>query len=139
MSVATPRHVADLEMLLAASKATPEFAAAAVSLARDKRTTPLITYNAGVPLVKAVRVVCQALETLPNEPITSVRLEATSGCSDLRGTLVVQGATTRRVRFVWDCAWKAESLGWRTMFGDWDQQRAAQEFGYRCFEVWEEE
>lgn len=139
MSVATPRHVADLELLLAASKATAEFSAAVVALARDKRPSPLVAFNAGVPPVKAVRVVCAVLEAWPDEPVASVQIEAASGCSDLRGTVVVRGATTRRVRFVWDCAWKAEQMGWRTMFGDWDQQRAAQEFGYRCFEVWEVE
>lgn len=137
MTTATPLHVADVETLLAASQATPEFAEALRAFARSKTPTPLIKTNAGVPPVKAVRAISMALESWPQEPIRSVEIEAQSGCSDFSGRLVIHGATTRTVRFVWDCAWKAQQQGWKTMFGDWDQQRAAQEFGYRCFQVWE--
>lgn len=139
MPTATPMHVADVEQLLESSKATPEFAAALRAFAKTKTPSPLIKTKPGVPLVKAVRAISMALEQLPQEPIRSVEIEASSGCSDFRGRMIIHGATTRTVRFVWDCAWKAEQQGWKTMFGDWDQQRAAQEFGYRCFEVWQVE
>ncbi|MBI5155374.1 hypothetical protein HZA57_09070 [Candidatus Poribacteria bacterium] len=125
--------------LLAESACTAEFRAAAEEFASRQNTNGRIAFNRGCPPVKVLRVLCQLLETRPELAIERAEIEAESGCSDFRGTLrVTEGGCTHVIRFVWDCAWKAREMGWKTFWGDPDQQRAAREFGFRCFEVFED-
>ena len=44
----------------------------------------------------------------------------------------------RRWEFVWDCRWRAEREELLTPWGYPDQVRAAREWGWDCFERWEE-
>jgi hypothetical protein len=129
--------VPTLAQLAAASSATAEFKAALDDLAAG-RHNPRIQFNAGSPPVKVQRLLCKLLETHPGEAIESVEVEGRSGCSDYRGTLHVRGARRFTVEFVWDCAWKASQVGYKTFWGDPDQQKAAREFGYQCFERFDE-
>lgn len=123
--------------LLAASAATPAFRAAVAELEKSQKPSAAIQFGPGNPPVKVLRAICGLLEAFPTVAVDSVSVNAASGCSDYRGELHINGGQ-RKFRFVWDCAWKAEQLGWKDMFGSPDQQRAARAFGYRCFEVFEE-
>lgn len=125
-----------VEELLEASAATPEFKEAVLQFARSKSPDPRLQFSPGNPPVKVLRAICGLLEAQPRLAIDSVKISASAGCSDYRGTLTVNDST--RFNFVWDCAWKANQLGWKDYFGNPDQPRAAQTFGYRCFEVFEE-
>lgn len=122
----TPRE------LLAASKATAEFAESVLRLAESGKADARIRYNLGAPPVKVFRAVLGLLEGFPEVEIDSIHVDAKSGCSDFRGTLTVQ-PSGRKFAFVWDCHWRAQQLGWKDAVGDVDQARAAREYGYRCF------
>ncbi len=128
-----------IDQLLAASSASKEFAAALRALAEGRDPGEPIRFQRGCPPTKVRRTVCWLLESRPQLDIRSVEVEATSGCSDFRGTLAVRtGDAELRFRFVWDCAWRAAEAGMKTFWGDPDQQKAAREFDYRCFETFEE-
>lgn len=128
-----------LEELAERSGATAEFRTALGEFLRTRRANDRVRYNGGAPAVKVQRAIMQLLAARPELPVESVEVDGASGCSDFRGHLVAHAAgNEHRFRFVWDCAWKARQMGWKTFWGDPDQQRAAQEFGYQCFEVFEE-
>ncbi|MBX3730747.1 MAG: hypothetical protein KF858_16345 [Candidatus Sumerlaeia bacterium] len=131
--------VPSLDALLDASAATDRFKEAARELAARKAASERIAFGSGAPPVKVQRVLQQLLESEPSLAIDAIAVSGQSGCSDFRGELTVHLAdgSSRRFRFVWDCAWKARQVGWNTFWGDPDQQKAAQTFGYRCFEVFE--
>ncbi len=126
-----------LDKALMASAATPEFKQAVVAYTEGKTATTLIQSNAGAPPVKVLRVITKLLVQYPDAPIEAVQVEGTSGCSDFRGTLTVRGGSASTIRFAWDCAWKADQAGYKTFWGEPDQQKAAAEFGYDCFEIFE--
>ncbi|NUP99428.1 MAG: hypothetical protein HUU35_06195 [Armatimonadetes bacterium] len=88
------------------------------------------------PPVKVERVLTKLLEAMPDLEIESVTIDGRSGCSNFTGHLVVQPGDVR-IEFDWDCAWKARQAGYQ-MYGIPDQQRAAREFGYDCFRMFEE-
>jgi hypothetical protein len=91
-----------------------------------------------VPHVKIVRLLTHLLETERDLAITSVRIHANSGCSDLTGAIdVACSHGERRFEFAWDCAWRAEEMGWTDCFGFPDQMRAAREYDWRCFKSWQ--
>lgn len=123
--------IRNLDELLAASAATPEFQEAARALS-EGRSQDRILYNAGSPRVKTLRAVMKLLETRPHEPVESVIIQGRSGCSDFVGEMQIK-PSGERIAFEWDCRWRAEELGWTDAFGDPDQIRAAQTFGYQCF------
>lgn len=131
--------VPTLNDLLARSAATDAFRAEALELEASKKLGGRIRANGGAPPVKVLRTVMQLLDAHSDLAVDAVEVDGRSGCSDFRGTLRVTLAdgTVREGRFVWDCAWRAAEQGWKTFWGDADQQRAAREFGYRCFEVFE--
>jgi len=64
-----------------------------------------------------------------------VEIEGRSGCSNFTGECRLEPGGVR-ITFDWDCAWKARVEG-LTAYGFPDQQRAAQQFGYDCFRVFE--
>lgn len=121
--------------LLEASAATEEFKAALRQYESSQQPNPHVAFLRPAPTVKALRAICGLLEQYPELPVSKVEISATSGCSDFRGELVVNGE--QRFAFVWDCAWKARQMGWTDYFGEPDQIRAAKTFGYRCFEKFE--
>ncbi len=123
--------VRSLDELLEASKATESFKEAVRDVVRGKLSPP-IRASRGAPAIKVLRVLQKILEAYPGEPITAVEIEGRSGCSDFRGEAVVY-PSGRRLRFWWDCHWKAEQEGMTTWWGGADQTGAARQFGYQCF------
>ena len=105
----------------------------------EHRPTMRISTARPAPRVKVVRVLTQLLHSQPELQVERVTIDAWSGCSDFRGTLVVEvNGEQRAFDFVWDCHWKAVEQGWTDAFGLPDQIRAAREFGWQCFERWQE-
>jgi hypothetical protein len=144
-----------LGALLDQSNATGEFKADALAYAQGQ-VAPRITIARHVPRIKVLRLVAQLLHQEPGLAIERMHVDAESGCSDLRGSVLVEvapaegearrsveaseGASASEGRhvfdFVWDCAWRASLEGWTDYFGYPDQRRAADEFGWRCFAQW---
>lgn len=122
-----------VQELLQESAATPEFRAATEEFASSNKASDRIRFGPGNPPVKVLRTICGLLEYEPTLAIDRVEVAGASGCSDYRGTITVNGGE-KKYKFVWDCAWKAREMGWKDMFGDYDQIKAARTFGYRCFE-----
>jgi len=125
-----------IDDLLEASSATADFKQAVRDLGNGGRSSKLIAFGGGNPPVKVLRVISGLLEKEPGLEIANVEVRGSSGCSDYRGEITMNG--NKVFRFVWDCAWKAASVGWKDHFGEPDQIRAARTFGYRCFERFEE-
>ena len=121
-----------LDELLNESAATEQFKEAVRDLQGGKSGVA-ISYNRGVPPVKAMRAVMKLLETEPGMAINHVEINATSGCSDFVGTMNVNGGEAR-YDFVWDCSWRAKQENYTDHFGYPDQIRAAREFQYQCFQ-----
>jgi hypothetical protein len=89
------------------------------------------------PRIKVQRLLMQLLASESALPITRVVVRGRSGCSDFSGEVKVETVSETHVfDFVWDCRWRAEKEGWTDCFGLPDQMRAAQEFGWQCFQVW---
>lgn len=129
-----------LHAFLQRSHATEAFREALDRFLRDERPNAHVGFRASSPPVKVERTLTSILERFPDLPIERVEIDATSGCEYFRGTAVVYaGGEERRIRFHWDCRWRAEQEGWQDYFGFPDQARAAREFGHDCFRSWEEE
>ena len=130
-----PTDIADI---LAHSGATPAFKADVRAYA-EHRAAARIDVLRHSPRVKVLRVLAQLLSSEPELAVDGVRVDAASGCSDFRGTLVVRaGEQERAFDFVWDCQWRALQEGWTDAFGLPDQIRAARTFDWRCFAHWTE-
>lgn len=123
--------VNNMEDLLEASAAAPEFKNAVRALA-EGRSQDRILHNSGTPKVKALRAALKLLEERPADPIESIVIHGRSGCSDFVGDIQVK-PSGQRIIFEWDCQWRAKVMGWLDVFGEPDQMRAAQSFGYQCF------
>ncbi|MGH7719781.1 MAG: hypothetical protein ACREON_13180, partial [Gemmatimonadaceae bacterium] len=86
-----------------------------------------------------VRLLTHLLASEADLVIDAVRITARSGCSNFVGTIEVETPDgVRAFDFVWDCRWRAEQEGWTDCFGFPDQIRAAGEFDWQCFSVWQE-
>ncbi len=131
-----PLVVQTLDELLNNSAARPEFKEAVHRLDQLGQGSPHLRFNAGSPPVKVLRLVMKLLEEFPGEPIESLEVEGRSGCSEFIGEAVVRPGPLR-LRFEWNCSWRAEERGWRDAFGDPDQIRAAHTFRYQCFRRFE--
>lgn len=122
------------EAILEASAASPAFKDAVQALIAG-RAQDRIQFAAPQPPVKALRFALKMLEALPGEAFESVAIQAVSSCSGYIGHATARTlAGVIRIDFKWDCAWRARERGWTDAFGDPDQIRAAQEWGYQCFE-----
>ena len=130
--MAEESKVQSLEDLLAASSASAPFKEAARALETGGRQDR-IRYNRSSPPVKVLRAVMKLIEERPRLALESVEVEGESGCSNFMGRAVAQPGDLA-IDFNWDCAWRAGQMGWTDAFGDPDQIRAAQTFGYQCFE-----
>jgi hypothetical protein len=127
-------HLTDI---LDESAATGEFKAAVRSVQLRTRT-PLVASMRPVPHIKIMRLLTHLLSAERELEITSVRIHADSGCSDLTGVVDVTCVDgVRRFSFAWDCAWRALQEGWTDCFGFPDQMRAAREYDWRCFKSWQ--
>lgn len=123
---------------LGQSRAAPAFREAVSSFLDSGRANDRIIFDSGSPPVKVERTLTKLLELHPELEIERVEVRGSSGCEYYRGDLTV--FTTdgeQRIRFYWDCKWKAEQEGWTDAFGLPDQIRAARTFGYDCFRSWE--
>lgn len=126
--------------LLDRSRASEEFRRSVTAFLGDRLPNDGVTFDHLSPPVKVERTLTKLLEAHPELQIERVEIDGASGCEFYRGQLRVHTAEgTRNVRFHWDCRWKALQEGWTDYFGFPDQIRAAREFGYDCFRVWETE
>lgn len=129
-----------LKDFLERSSATPAFRAAVEEFARTGRPSETLRFDGRSPAVKVERTLTKLLEEHSDVAIEAVELSAHSGCSNYTGSATIRsGDGDLRVSFDWDCQWKAQQMGWTDYFGFADQTRAAREFGYDCFRVWEPE
>ena len=129
-----------LQQSLARSRATAAFRDAADAFARSGRPNDRIGFSLYCPPVKVERALTKLLEEYPALELDRVEVRGSSGCEFFRGDLsAFAGDDELRVRFYWDCKWKAVQQGWTDYFGFPDQTRAAREFGYDCFRQWEEQ
>ncbi len=124
---------------LDAAAAHPEFKRELIDFVRGADSSR-IALEGYAPRVKVERVLTQLLFAHPTLSVERVLVTARSGCSDFKGELVAftSDNAEHRFAFTWCCSWKAEQQGWRDCFGFWDQARAAREFGWDCFERWEQ-
>ena len=123
--------------ILSRSCATDRFKADVLAFS-SRAESPSITLVRTVPRIKVIRLINQLLHAHPEWVIDRVRIDARSGCSDFVGTATVEGGSdTRVVEFAWDCRWRAEQEGWLDAYGFPDQIRAADEFGWNCFQHWQ--
>jgi hypothetical protein len=130
--------IMNLRDLVARSRATPAFRAALDDFLRDARPSEQIRFDRHSPVVKVERALTKLLVAHPTLPIDRVTIDAASGCEYYRGEMRVSaGGEDLRIRFHWDCRWKAAEQGWTDYFGFPDQIRAAREFGFDCFRTWE--
>ena len=129
--------ISDFDALLADSRATDAFRADLVAFA-SRQPAERISTGPGSPRVKVMRAIAQLLHAEPDLEVDRVTLRAASGCADFKGLLVATDAAgdEHRFDFEWNCEWKARQLGYLDGFGFPDQIRAAQEFGWQCFERW---
>ena len=105
----------------------------------SREEAPSITLTRTVPRVKVIRLINHLLYAHPEWAIERLQIDARSGCSDFVGTVVVESAgESRAFEFAWDCRWRAEQQGWVDAYGFPDQIRAADEFGWNCFQRWSE-
>jgi hypothetical protein len=125
-----------MELILGKSRATQRFKLDVTAFCSG-RAAPRVTVEGFAPRIKVQRVLMQLLSTESSLPITRVTVRGQAGCSDFVGEVKVETTSETQVfDFVWDCRWRAEQEGWTDCFGLPDQVRAAQEFGWRCFQLW---
>jgi hypothetical protein len=130
--------IMNLRDLAARSRATPAFRTALDDFLRDARPSEQIEFDRRSPAVKVERALTKLLVEHPELTIDRVAIDADSGCEFYRGEMhVFAGEAKQRIRFHWDCKWKAMEQGWTDYFGFPDQTRAAREFGFDCFRAWE--
>ena len=128
----------ELLSYLDGTAAHPEFKQDVLAFVRG-RATARIELEGHAPRVKVERLLTQLCAQPPGRRVERVSVRGRSGCSDYSGELrVTADGTEHRFAFTWCCAWRAEQEGWRDCFGFWDQARAAREFGYQCFQQWEQ-
>jgi len=129
-----------LHHFLQQSRATDAFKSAVRDFVRGGRPTERIAFDLHSPAIKVERALTKLLEEMPEAEIDRVEIRGASGCEFYRGEMTVHTAEEkRRVRFYWDCKWRAVQQGWSDYFGFPDQARAAREFGHDCFREWASE
>jgi hypothetical protein len=125
-----------MEPILGKSQATEPFKLD-VTAFLSGRVAPRVAVEGFAPRIKVQRLLMQLLDSESALPITRVVVRGRSGCSDFSGEVKVETVSETHVfDFVWDCRWRADKEGWTDCFGLPDQMRAAQEFGWQCFQVW---
>jgi hypothetical protein len=125
-----------MELMLGKSQATESFKTD-VAAFFSGRDAARVSIDGFAPRIKVQRLLIQLLTSESSLPITRVIVRGRSGCSDFVGEVKVETISETHVfDFVWDCRWRAEQEGWIDCFGLPDQMRAAQEFGWQCFQVW---
>src|SRR5688500_15254718 len=129
-----------IEHYLQLSQATDDFRAAVQEFLRTGRASDRLTFDWAAPAIKVQRTLTKVLVEYRQLSIESIEIRAASGCEYFRGELTLRTSSgEHRVRFDWDCRWRAEQNGWHDYFGFPDQTRAAREYGWDCFRTWEED
>ncbi|KAA3619961.1 MAG: hypothetical protein DWQ05_04340 [Calditrichaeota bacterium] len=129
--------ISALQELLNASRATDAFKSALTNFLKTPTANANIRYQVGTPAVKIVRTIMKLLEEFPLLPIESVSIKANSGCSTFAGEIHVE-PENKKFKFLWDCQWRALENDVKNNWGMPDQIKAAQDFGYQCFKLFEE-
>jgi hypothetical protein len=133
--VLTYRHP-DLAELLTESRATESFKNDVIRFLETGQAER-VEVRGYAPRVKVTRLLKHVLATVPDLDIEQIFVKGQSGCSDFAGTVELATASGRKAfEFVWCCRWRAEEEGWVDYYGFPDQMRAAREFDWRCFKVW---
>lgn len=129
----------ELSSRLDASGVTPAFRSDVETFARTGAAERVLVPRHNPP-VKVLRLLVQLLHAEPTLAVDRVEIEGRAGCSDYWGSLRATTADgdVRHFEFKWCCAWRAQQQGWIDGWGLADQMRAAHEFGWDCFERWEE-
>ena len=126
-----------MDQLIERSQATASFKDAVRAFV-DGAEPDSIVIRGYAPRVKVERVLAQLLAAEPTLPVERVTVTGRSGCSDFSGVITVEaGDDAHQIAFNWCCRWRAEQQGWTDYFGFPDQIRAAREFGWDCFRVWD--
>jgi hypothetical protein len=134
--VLTDRHP-ELAGLLTESRATDSFKTDVIRFLETGQAERL-QIRGYAPRVKITRLLKHVLASHPELDIEELTVSGQSGCSDFAGTVEVATPNERKkFEFVWCCRWRAEEEGWMDYFGFPDQMRAAREFDWRCFKVWQ--
>ena len=134
----TDRHP-DLAEILTESRAADAFKSDVIRFLETGQAER-VAIQGYAPRVKVTRVLKHVLASHPDLDIEQLSIQGQSGCSDFVGTVELATATGRKkFSFVWCCRWRAEEEGWTDYFGFPDQMRAAREFDWRCFKVWNEQ
>lgn len=129
-----------LSKLLEHSRVSAGFRESVAAFLKDSRPNEGVTFDPYSPPVKVERTLTKLLEAHPELEIERVEIDGASGCEFYRGELRVHTSDgMHRVRFHWDCKWRALQEGWTDYFGFPDQTRAAREFGHDCFRLWQAE
>jgi hypothetical protein len=124
--------------LLEGSAATPALREAVLRFAATARPTDRLAFPPHAPAIKVERALTKLFEEFPELPIEAVEIAGHSGCEFFKGVISARAADqVLRIRFEWNCKWKAMQLGWFDYFGFPDQGRAAREFDHDCFRAWE--
>jgi len=121
-----------VEEIVERSQAAAEFKAAVRELNKGQRHER-IHFSSWLPKVKVLRVAVKFLDVYPQLPVERIEVEGYSGCSSFTGTATVFCPEPWRLKFNWDCAWRAQKEEMYLPDGGADQERAAREFGYECF------
>ena len=127
----------DLTPVLTASRATAAFGRD-VAAFMSRQPAERVHVSPNSPRVKVLRTIAQLLHAEPTLEIDRVEVRAASGCADFVGVLTATDTSGAQYifDFEWNCEWKAKQLGYVDGFGFPDQIRAAEEFGWQCFERW---
>jgi hypothetical protein len=133
------KHLMKLIEFLEESAVSPSLRDAVRHFAVTGRAAESLSFPPNAPGVKVERTLTKLLEEYPDLPIERVEISGHSGCEFFRGEISVRSAQQAlRIRFEWNCKWKATEMGWFDYFGFPDQTRAAREFEHDCFRAWEQ-
>ncbi|MCA9732445.1 MAG: hypothetical protein H6696_13070 [Deferribacteres bacterium] len=126
-----------LHDLLGRSKATEAFKEAVREFVKKPEPNSHIQFGFGTPALKVFRSIMKLLETHPEIIIEAVVVGGHSGCANFIGTIEVQ-PDGRKFGFNWNCQWRARENDVKNAWGMPDQIKAAYDFGYQCFQSFEE-
>ncbi len=126
-----------LQELLDNSSATETFKDTLRDFFSRPQPNNRICYPSGTPALKIVRTIMKLLQEFPQIPFDSVHINARSGCATFKGEIAIE-PQNRKFKFLWDCQWRAQESGLTNAWGMPDQVKAAQDFGYQCFQYFEE-
>ena len=129
--------ISSTEDLLAQSQASEAFKDTLRDFLIKPQPCNRIRYPLGTPAIKIVRTIMKLLENYPDLPFDAVAVAARSGCATFEGIISVE-PQKRQFEFIWDCQWRAQQNNLTNAWGMPDQVKAAHDFGYQCYQKFEE-